>query len=203
MEAMQMAAEAEQMNNMETYHGELVQMLAEPVENVHKAQNLIDRAGIVVREQQHNNKNQMEQEQYAVGRQNQLLHVVRLQGVFDHQQQWMQEEALHNQHLVAEQNEAQQQHVDNLDAALDEAQCRDKVINQFDDCQQQQRIQTMALGMRTASVHNYIPTKTHVHCVINKWHTVREALIIGGDHCTQCAHVREMIQMSASGLCTM
>jgi len=69
-----MAVEAEQMNNMETYHREPVWMLAEPVENVHEAQNLIDGADIVVGEQQYNNEDQMEQEQYAVGRQNELLH---------------------------------------------------------------------------------------------------------------------------------
>jgi len=56
-----------------------------------------------------------------------------------------------------------------------------------DEQQQQQRIQTVALEMRTASIYNYNPTKTHVCCVINKHYTVRKALTIGGDHCTQCA----------------
>jgi len=92
MEAVQMALEAEQMYNME-----------EPVENVCKEHNLLDGADVVVvLEQHHCNNDEMEQDQYAAGRQNQLLHAGRLQVVLDCQQQWMQEEAIHKQHFVAE-----------------------------------------------------------------------------------------------------
>jgi len=48
-------------------------------------------------------------------------------------------------------------------------------------------MQTVAIEMRTTSVYNYCPTQTHVQCVINEHHTVREALTIAGDHCAWCS----------------
>jgi len=50
------------------------------------------------------------------------LHADRLQGVLDHQQCLLQKETMNAQCLVAEQNEAMQQHAVHLDAVLNDAQ---------------------------------------------------------------------------------
>jgi len=125
------------------------------------------------------------------------------------QQELLQEEARYARQLVEERNLAQQQHADHIVAVMNNAQRVERErqreqnleINQNnvaihnrvlqenaapEERRQQMQIRTVALEMRTASQQNYMPTITHILCVINDRYTVTEALSMGGDHRIPC-----------------
>ncbi len=116
----------------------------------------------IVVENQDCNDDWIEQDQYAAGRQNQLLHAARLQIVLDHPIQWMREEAMYAQEHAAEQNLAQQQHADNIVAALNEAQ----------HLEQENTMVRTTMVLITILYHKNKQQQMNVNndCVSEQWH---------------------------------